>query len=101
MSKRSIISISLSILFLVFTVAPTIIVMIDDSIDISCFYISEEEEEKGSEKNKDQDVIFSEYIITENYQALNKEKNNLIYYFKEYSKPHLNLISPPPELSII
>ncbi len=100
--RRSIISILLSTIFVALLVAPTIILIVDDSIDVSAFYASsEEEEEKGIEKSKDKEVFFSDYSITESDFVLNETKSYIQYYFKKYSKPHLNLISPPPELHIL
>ena len=62
-----------------FIIAPSIIVAFDNSIDISIIYSLNEEEEKGSETHKNIVVVFS----------------------KKYPKPHLNLISPPPEVHIL
>jgi len=98
---RSLISIILSTIFVVVLIAPTVIVMVDDTIDVSAFYTSSEEEEKGIEKSKDKEVFFSEYSIVESNIVLNETKNNIQYYFKNYTKPHLNLISPPPEFNIL
>lgn len=95
---RNTISIILSMIFLVFLVAPTIIVIVDDSIDISMFYSTSEEEEKGSEKNKNSEIVFSDMDTYESDFLSNNTENNTGYYFKNYQKPHLNLISPPPDL---
>ena len=100
--SRNIISILLSIIFLLFLVAPTVIVMVDDSVDISFFFTSSgEEEDKGVEKNKDLEVLFSESKMNETDFVLNKTENNTWYFSKNYPKPHLNLISPPPEIHIL
>lgn len=99
--SRSIVSILLSSLFLLFLTAPTIILMVDDSVDVSFFYASSEEEEKGSEKNKELELLFFELNSTDLDFASSEVENNLGYYFKNYPKPHLNLISPPPELHIL
>lgn len=96
--SRNTISIMLSMIFLVFLVAPTIIVIVDDSIDISMFYSTSEEEEKGSEKNKNSEIVFSDMDTYESDFLSNNTENNTGYYFKNYQKPHLNLISPPPDL---
>lgn len=96
--SRNTISIMLSMIFLVFLVAPTIIVIVDDSIDISMFYSASEEEEKGSEKNKNSEIVFSDMDTYESDFLSNNTENNTGYYFKNYQKPHLNLISPPPDL---
>lgn len=84
-------------IFLVFLVAPTVIVIVDDSIDISVFYSASEDEEKGSEKNKNSEVIFLDADTSEPHITSNNTKNNIGYYFKTYTRPHLNLVSPPPK----
>ena len=84
-----------------FLTAPTIIALVDDSIDISAFYTASEEEEKGAEKNKDIEKLFFEIKNSETAFASTKMKDNLSFCFKTYPKPHLNLISPPPELNIL
>ena len=99
--SRRIISILLSSLFLLFLIAPTVILVIDDSVDVSFFYSSSEEEEKGSDKNKEIELLFFELNSTDLDFASSKVENNLGYYFKNYPKPHLNLIYPPPEFHIL
>lgn len=100
MSKQGI-SIFFSVIFLLFIVTPTVMIFVDDTVDVSMFFTSSEEEEKGQEKHKDIEV----YIAELNCDDLNfgsfKAKNKKGYYYKKYPKPHLNLISPPPELHIL
>nr|WP_321247019.1 hypothetical protein [uncultured Psychroserpens sp.] len=96
--NKSLLAIFFSLLFLSLIIAPTIIMAIDDSIDISFVYdISEEEEEKGKEGNKE----FKKFVVDlddedESFMSSENEQN-LEYTFKTYPKPHLNLIFPPPE----
>ncbi|GAA4935744.1 hypothetical protein GCM10023314_05100 [Algibacter agarivorans] len=99
--SRRIVSILLSSLFLLFLTAPTIIFLVDDSVDVSAFYASSEEEEKASEKNKEIELLFLELNNSDLDFASSEVENNLGYYFKNYPKPHLNLISPPPECNIL
>ena len=99
--SRNLVSICLSVLFLVFLVAPTVIALVDDSADVSMFYAASEEEEKGSEKDKEVEVLFFELHNNELDVESSNEEGNQGYYFKKYPKPHLNLISPPPELHIL
>ena len=73
------------------------IIIIDDSADVSIFYVSTEEEEKGNEKNKEIETVLFELTDTALYAALTNPENNSEYYIKRYSKLHLNIISPPPE----
>lgn len=85
-----------------FILAPTVILLVDDRIDVSCFYASAgEEEDKGLEKNKNLELMFLEPSLNEDDYSSSKIKNNTRYFFKKYQKPHLNLISPPPEFRIL
>ncbi|WP_299550724.1 hypothetical protein [Seonamhaeicola sp.] len=97
--SRQVISIFFSLVFVSFLVAPSIIVLVDDSVDISIFYTSSEEEEKGNEKNKDVEKLFFESLCADTAFTFSNMESELEYYYKKYAKPHLNLISPPPELT--
>ena len=80
--------------------APTVLMVIDDSIDISCFYtINEEEEEKGHEIIKEGKMFYNESVNISDYIKGINELKEYVYFFKSYPKPHLNLISPPPEFT--
>ncbi|WP_460220196.1 hypothetical protein [Psychroserpens sp. MEBiC05023] len=87
-----------SLVFLTLTIVPTIIHIVDSSIDVSLLCdISEEEEEKESEKNKEFEVFVIEFDNeAEDIDTVYKQLASC-YSFKTYPKPHLNLISPPPE----
>lgn len=98
---RSITSVVLSIIFMGFVLAPSVIVIIDDTVDVSFFYTSGEEEDKGLEKNKDLEVMFLDLSINQSDFVSNDMEHNMRYIFKKYQKPHLNLVSPPPELGIV
>ncbi|MEW4922139.1 hypothetical protein [Algibacter sp. 2305UL17-15] len=91
------VSIVMALIFMAFVTAPTVITVIDDSIDISMFYAITEEEEKGSENGKSLNLICFEDIFNEDNLTLNASENSLRYFFKTYPIPHLNLISPPPD----
>ena len=94
--SKSIGSIFLTLIFVAFIMAPTIIRLVDDSIDISIIYTTSEEE-KGGEKIKNLEVLFFEHKHSLNEEVLSLNNSASHYYFKNYIKPHLNLISPPPE----
>jgi hypothetical protein len=98
---RNIGSIFLSLIFLAFLTAPTIISWVDNSVDISVFYSTSEEEEKGSEKTKTFEVVFNNSIGKDVYFSSTYSTNHHGYYCNNYPKPHLNLISPPPEFHIL
>ncbi len=95
MSKKTI-AILFSVLFLAFITAPTIIIAVDNSVDVSIFYSITEEE------NENLKLPFPDNAFKglENLLVMDS-KENLGYFFKHYPKPHLNLISPPPELHIL
>jgi len=94
-------SIFLSLIFLAFLAAPTIISLVDDSVDISVFYSTSEEEEKSSETSKTFEVVFNNLTGNDADFSFTKSINHPGYYFKKYPKPHLNLISPPPEFHLL
>jgi len=94
--QKNISSIFLTLIFVAFIMAPTIIRLIDDSVDISIIYTTSEEE-KGGEKIKEIEVLFFELKHSLDEEVLSLNNSTSYYYFKNYLKPHLNLISPPPE----
>jgi len=97
MSKKGF-SILFSVVFLLFIVAPTILVMVDDSVDVSIVFSNSGEDEK---ENLDIEVLFS-VIRTNTYGlAFTFLDTSLEYIDKRYTKPHLNIISPPPDTHII
>jgi hypothetical protein len=93
---KNTIAIFFSLLLLALVSAPSIIIAFDDSVDISVFYSVAEEEETCKIKLPSlTNINDSEYLL-----AFNKAED-ILYYFKNYPIPHLNLISPPPEFSNI
>lgn len=76
--------------------APTIIVSMDKSFDTTIFFDVNEEEEKDGVKLLFE--IASQEIESFDQEILNSERDE--YTFKKYSKPHINLIFPPPDASI-
>lgn len=74
--------------------APSIILSIDNSCDVTSFYSMAEEEENNNVK-----LLFDNpFEDSEDIFDGLKKRNVIGYAFKNYPKPHLNLISPPPEL---
>lgn len=90
--NRKIIAILFSVLFVALITAPSIIIAIDDSVDVSIFYSITEEEEKETLK-----VFPMGESNEEDYFLTSNSNDNLGYFFKNYLKPHLNIISPPPD----
>ncbi len=99
---RRLISILLSFMFLLFLTAPTVIMFIDDTTDVSIFYTAnDEEEKKGQEKDMDKELLYHDFLKTASSFYSNDKENNQEYFFKNYPDPHLNLISPPPDFNIL
>lgn len=99
MKKRGI-SLAFSILFLLFIGLPTILTMVDNSIDVSLI-ISTTTDDEESEKSLDFKVIPSNLKSNYPNTALPYSKNSLLYCTKKYGKPHLDIISPPPDFSTL
>lgn len=93
---KNTIAIFFSLVLLALISVPSIIVVIDDSVDISMFFSVSEEEESYKIKIKT-----PEDLIDNNSFLRYKTSEAIVYYFKNYPKPHLNLISPPPEANIL
>lgn len=94
---KNYLAIILTVLFTVIITAPTIAIAIDDSVDVSILLGCAEEEEKESEKTKTFELIFSDFKNDTFCFVKAIDRSSLSYKFKTYSKPHLHLISPPPE----
>lgn len=77
--------------------APTIIVSMDKSFDTTIFFDVNEEEEKDGVKLLFE--ITSQDIESFDLDDLNSNRDE--YTCKKYSKPHINLIFPPPDYSLI
>lgn len=80
-----------AIFFIAIVAAPTLIISMDDNVDVTFFFGENEEEENLK-------LLFEITTTDSENQILVKNSDNRdSYTFKNYPKPHLNLISPPPE----
>lgn len=99
--NKSITAILFSILFVSFTMAPSVLAVVDDSYDISILISSaEEEENKGEEKVKDIEVEVPLIEITVSTVYRNNLLKHLIYHSDNYNSLVKELVSPPPEINI-
>ncbi|MGJ8548235.1 hypothetical protein [Winogradskyella wichelsiae] len=81
------------ILFMALISAPVVIMTVDDTVDTSCFFsISEEEDNHSIKILFDKNHQASEYLFEDQYN-----EHLIGYTFKNYTKPHLNLVFPPPD----
>ncbi|WP_084399534.1 hypothetical protein [Pseudotamlana agarivorans] len=99
--SRHFVSIVLSVIFLGFITAPTIIQLVDESVDISFFYSYTEEEEKGPTKNVNKEIVVLGDSNNESGFLFSSNENNMGYVFKNYAKPPINLVSPPPDFYLL
>ena len=87
------VSIFFLVLFLAIVMAPTIIMTIDGTVEISAFYgIGEEEESETLNLVFDNSQNLFEETSLKDFNSYNGYYNDTLY-----AKPHINLISPPPE----
>ncbi|WP_051238766.1 hypothetical protein [Gaetbulibacter saemankumensis] len=97
MIKQSI-AIFFTALFMAQISAPSVIIALDDTFDTSVFYSFSEEEENGKSKN-----LISPFSLI-NHDSLTsfsfRKYEVFRYMYGIYPKPHLNLISPPPDQNI-
>lgn len=92
------ISVFFTLLFMATVTVPSVVVLFDDTIDVSFLLdTSEEEEEKGKDKNQELEVFLEDALVNSDDLFPSETQNNLEYTYKKYPIPHLNLISPPPE----
>ncbi len=96
---KNVLALILSSIFILVVVMPTVIIVLDDSIDVSIFYNNyEEEKDKSQEKNIDKDFISSKDNTALKINTKTFEESSLHYYFKVYQKPHIKLSFPPPKV---
>lgn len=97
------IAIFFTVLFMAINFAPSILIAFEDSIDISSFadFSENEEEKKEKESEKIFEVFFESHRNASDGFLAFKTLKQIEYCFKNYPKPHLNLISPPPEQHIL
>jgi len=79
-----------AIFFMTVTVAPSIIISLDNNVDVTCFYGDNEEENLQYHF----EILAT---LTENSLVSDTETNTDSYTFKSYPKPYLNSVFPPPD----
>ncbi|APY08276.1 hypothetical protein BWZ20_08175 [Winogradskyella sp. J14-2] len=98
MILKKAIALSFVVLFTMIISAPTIILSFDDSADVSAFFgMSEEEEEQEDIK------LLLDYSLEMSEDATKEVAIpvDTRYTANIYRRPHLNLISPPPERPLV
>lgn len=97
--NRKEIAIIFALLFMSLIVTPSIMAVFGDSTDTSIMYSSAEEEEQHSKSKMETHFpLNNNDALAGSYLQFRKFFN---YQFKNYQKPHLNLISPPPDHIIL
>lgn len=91
------ITLLLLVSFTIFILAPTAIMILDSSYDVSYFYNLNEEENKNNETLKKYEFeVFdlNKYILL---GFFNDEAEQSKFYYKDYTSLYLECFSPPPE----
>ena len=98
MIKKSF-SIFFSIVFVFFTIVPSVLVLVDECTDATIVYsLGEEESEKEeNEGRKKVEVEFADFSNNEESKGSNNSNSAYNYYLISFSELHLENISPPPE----
>ena len=71
--------------------------MVDNSIDITFIYTNSEEESENLKIEK-QKIVLSTLNINDYIFSGTKKVSALSHKNKNYTKPYLNMVFPPPEL---
>ena len=79
---------------------PTVLKAIDSSIDISIVYNLSEEEEKGTKTIKEVELLYFKTLAPSIFSKT-EVASFFVTYMNNYNKPHLNLISQPPENNLL
>jgi len=94
---KNVISVFFSFIFLLIIAAPTLLLVAEDSLDVSFIIdIGEEENTEKESKNNLEIDVFKTNELVETYL----DSENTIfseYYFRSYGKLYKKLHSPPPE----
>lgn len=88
-------------IFTMSATAPTIVSLVDENSDISFLVDMNEEESKEKESSTDAETKIV-HLNTSNLSLYGLELSDIRgFYLKNYAKPYLNLLSPPPEHNIL
>ncbi|NJW52853.1 hypothetical protein [Salinimicrobium oceani] len=87
----------LSIIFLSFVSGPTIISLIDDSVDISFAFTVNEEENSGKNLVSFESLVEDSYSNHESIEYLRTHQKRGYSYSNNYHQVYLEVVSPPPK----
>ena len=94
--QKSIIPIFFSIVFFVSITAPSVIIVMDNSYDISFVEnIAGEEENKESSKDLETEIFYNSENTS--LKSIVKKNKALRYFYKKYNSISQELFLPPPE----
>jgi hypothetical protein len=84
------------LLFLTFLSTPTIVGMVDDDVEISCFYNLAEEEETNPTVQEVKILPFIQYSISKFFCYESFKFNVKLIHFLDYDNLAHKIFSPPP-----
>ena len=100
MIRKSIAVFLLSI-FILSIAVPTVVSLIDENVDMTYLIDVNEEESKEKEASKDAEPKIIEINQTNISLYGLALSDRTRFYLRNYSRPYLNLLSPPPERNIL
>jgi ferric iron reductase protein FhuF len=95
-------TITASLFTLIFTLlitVPTVLFIVEDTVDVSILFDVNEEENKEKESNKTLELIVIETKDESHFILSYKTNKKSSYYVKNYTTFSLENFSPPPEYS--
>ena len=94
---KSLISTLLAIFLTVVVVSPMLVTVVDNTVEVGLFETSEEEKDTRGESKVEIEKLLTNNSLRVFSSEMMNSRSYLGYFYKAYPKPHLNLISPPPE----
>ena len=86
----------LSFIFLSFVAGPTVVTLIDDSVDVS-FAFTANEEENSKNLASFESVVEENYSNHSSIEYLRTHQKAGYSYKEDYHKVYLEVVSPPPK----
>ncbi len=91
------IAITLSIIFLSFVAGPTIITLIDDSVDVSYAFTANEEETSSKNLVSFESLVEETFSSHASIEYLRTHEKRGYSYKEDYHQVYLEVICPPPK----
>ena len=91
------VALALSIIFMTFVAGPTVVKLIDDSVDVSFAFTANEEESSSKNLITFESLIEEIYSNRDSIEYLRIHQAERYSYSEDYHQVFLEVISPPPK----